>query len=115
MITAWVLAFTQQFSWTALLWRLLVDPILHVLMGLVRGLLGHGAQGSLQGWLDWYGDNQIKFNFWLIYTAAICDDLGLPNLKTLARWVWRRWRERLFPDGNKAPAQGSVDGATGRK
>ncbi|HWW01402.1 MAG TPA: hypothetical protein VNZ64_17025 [Candidatus Acidoferrum sp.] len=31
--------------------------------------------------------NQFKFTFWFFYTAAICDDLGLPNFKTLGRYA----------------------------
>ncbi|MGO8700201.1 MAG: hypothetical protein ACLQVY_21130 [Limisphaerales bacterium] len=33
-------------------------------------------------------------NFWILYAAGVFDDLGVPNLKTLARWLWRRWRKK---------------------
>jgi hypothetical protein len=52
---------------------------------------GPGA-GSVGRWYWWYGQNQAKFLFWLLYSAAICDDLGLPNYKTLIRWGGRRLR-----------------------
>jgi hypothetical protein len=57
-------------------------------------LLGKARVDLISDWLAWYADNQLKFNFWIIYLAAICDDLGIPNFKSLGRWLWRRLRVR---------------------
>jgi hypothetical protein len=86
-----LLAIAQEFSWTRFLWGMLMDllqPVFHFVAGL---LPGSGLLKTLGNLFSWYGDNQLKFTFWLIYLAAICDDLGLPNLKTLARWLHRRF------------------------
>jgi hypothetical protein len=89
-IAVLLLQVTQQFSWTQLLWGWLADlcrPLLHALASLLPGGGGLALLGSL---IEWYQANQFKFLFWLFYSAAICDDLGLPNYKTLARLLWRR-------------------------
>jgi hypothetical protein len=82
-ITAMVFVLVQQFSWTQILWNMigdLVQPLVHAVASVVPG------SGLLGRWFSWYGQNQGKFFFWLFYSAAICDDLGLPNYKTLLRW-----------------------------
>jgi len=56
--------------------------------------LDDGPLTWLNPWLGWYDHNKVKFNFWLIYFAAVSDDFGIPNFKTLARWLWRRWQRR---------------------
>jgi hypothetical protein len=76
----------QQFALTHLLWQLLAGifrPVIHALMSLLPGA------GFMTNLAAWYGENQLKFAFWLLYSAAICDDLGLPNYKTLGRAVGR--------------------------
>jgi hypothetical protein len=104
--TAWIstmtVLFVQQFSWTQIVWSALSDlfhPVFQMLASFVPGA------GILGQWFHWYGDNQPKFLFWLLYSAAICDDLGLPNYKALIRWGLRRLRrsfqERLVA-GSKA-------------
>ena len=60
------------------------------------------GSNSLANLANWYGDNQFKFMFWLFYSAAICDDLGLPNYKALARFLWQRF---LKPRINRERAQ----------
>lgn len=45
---------------------------------------------TIQGLIQWFDANQMKFLFWMLYLSAVLDDLGLPNLKTLAKRVWRR-------------------------
>jgi len=89
-----VLGIIQQFSWTHFLWEWvahLFDPLIHAI---AKMLPGHGFLGLIEGLVAWYNSNQLKFTFWLFYSAAICDDLGLPNYKTLTRYVWRRLRGR---------------------
>ena len=89
--TAWIYAMiilvVQQFSWTQILWSALGDVVQPVFQMLARLLPGAGTLGQ---WFSWYGENQPKFLFWLLYSAAICDDLGLPNYKALGRWGRRR-------------------------
>jgi hypothetical protein len=89
-VSAIVLASVPGFSYTALLWGWLVT-VLAPARSLVESVIGSSATGYFQRWMEWYGENSMKFNFWLLYVAGICDDLGLPNLKTLARYSWRRW------------------------
>jgi hypothetical protein len=93
-VAVFVLRIVQQFSLTHFLWGLvahLFDPLIH---GMARMLPGNGFMGLIEGLVAWYNSNQFKFTFWLFYSAAICDDLGLPNYKTLTRYVWRRLRGR---------------------
>ena len=57
------------------------------------GLDGAGAGGwvaQMKAWFNWYVDNELRFNFWAIYLGAMCDDFGIPNFKSVARWLWRR-------------------------
>ena len=61
---------------------------------LAESLLGKGSAGSFHDWASWYGDNQYRFTFWFLYLAAIGDDLGIPNFKTLGRWLGRKVRNR---------------------
>jgi hypothetical protein len=99
-----VLGIVQEFSWTRFLWGMLTDllqPVFHFVAGLLPGSDLLKTLGNL---FSWYGDNQLKFTFWVIYLAAICDDLGLPNLKTLARWL----RRRFFP-ANAASVRVTAD------
>jgi hypothetical protein len=62
----------------------LLSPMLHAIGKLLPGT------DLLASWGSWYADNQFKFTFWLFYSAAICDGLGVPNYKTLGRMLWQR-------------------------
>jgi hypothetical protein len=84
-----VLQFVQNFTLTHLLWEA-VKGIFSPMLETAGRLLGGGLSSLIGRWFEWYGDNQTKFSFWLLYSAALCDDLGLPNYKTLARRVWER-------------------------
>jgi hypothetical protein len=108
LIAAWLASLAINFSWAQLLLHWLFDAITPTLNYLANRIFGPAGVGAAQGWWNWWGDNQLKFNFWLFYIAAICDDLGIPNLKTLARFFWRRLRP-----GNPAPlpASGQPPGA----
>jgi hypothetical protein len=67
-------------------------------------LFGDGAAP----WFDWYDQNQLRFNFWLIYIAAVCDDVGIPNFKSLGRWLWSRWtKPQVVLANDPAPANES--------
>src|SRR6185436_10960123 len=72
----------------------IVNAIVPSLQNLGNHLLGTSRVETISNWLSWYGDNQLKFNFWIFYLAAISDDLGLPNLKSLARVLLRRLRNK---------------------
>src|SRR5262249_4227038 len=62
-------------------------PMIHRVLEFI---FPHGAVRSTDSWVDWFGQNQARFDFWIIYLAAICDDLGIPSIKTLGRWLWRK-------------------------
>jgi hypothetical protein len=87
-----VVQWTQGFSWKHFVWQFLADqssPAVHSLAKIVPG------SGLLDALIAWYQHNQVKFTFWLLYSGAICDDLGLPNYKSLWRW-FRRWLQKRF-------------------
>jgi hypothetical protein len=100
MIAVTIFAWAQQFSWTQLLMRWVFEQI---------GALWQpqpGAESTGNSTLDpwhWYSANGGRSAFWFFYLTAICDDLGLPNLKTLARWLWRRLRRSYRPRPERAP------------
>ena len=93
--TAWVtvvvLQWTQQFSWTHWIWQGIWDVFQPAFHSAISGLPGSGWFQKVGRLFSWYNQNQLKFTFWFIYMAGICDDLGLPNLKTFVRWLRRRW------------------------
>lgn len=60
----------------------------------ILSLFGTPPDGWLQQWSHWYSLNALKLSFWILYLSAILDDLGLPNLKTLARRAIRQARGR---------------------
>lgn len=101
MIAAMVLAWTQQFSWTLIVWHWVEQSILPDLHSFSVHVFGDRTTDTLGRVIKWYGANQLKFDFWVIYVASVCDDLGLPNLKTLVRSIWRRVRKRKR---NRPPA-----------
>jgi hypothetical protein len=94
LISAIVIYFVETFTGTSFLIKLLLAAILPVVKAIATFILGSRIVTFIGGMFDWYGDNQLRFNFWILYVAAICDDLGLPNLKTLARFLSSRWRSR---------------------
>jgi hypothetical protein len=94
MITAMVVVLVQQFSFSQMIWHWLLENVLSIFQPLAHFVLGNTGSDYVQRCFDWYDDNQYKFTFWFLYIAAIGDDLGLPNFKTLARYVWRRFQRR---------------------
>jgi hypothetical protein len=93
----------QKFSFTHWLWHFLAslfDPVISAIASVFPSRFV-GAVKSLAGWYD---ANHFKFIFWLFYSAAICDDLGLPNYKTLGRFLWRRfWIRRKSVAASTTP------------
>ena len=90
-----VLAWIPQFSWAQAVFHWVLATIGSALQTVSEHVFGMERTDGMRAWFDWYGDNQLKFNFWFLYVAAICDDLGIPNVKTLARLLWRRLRKRM--------------------
>ena len=95
LVSAIVVVWVQQF--TAWYWirHLLLDSALSNIKALLTQIFGATGSNAIGSWFSWYGENQLKLTFWAFYIAAICDDLGIPNLKTLGRWCWSRVRKRL--------------------
>lgn len=91
MIAAMVASWVQQFSFTQILLHWLWAAVGIPIHGILHRVFGDSSAG-VDDWFGWYNANQLKFSFWFFYLAAICDDLGLPNLKTIARLLWRRVR-----------------------
>ncbi len=92
MISAMVLFWVQQFTPMKMLLGWVLDSVLGGIQSALSALFGAGIGGKFGAWFSWYGQNQLQFLFWFLYLAAICDDLGLPNFKTLGRWLGRRVR-----------------------
>jgi len=84
----------EQFSVSGWVWAWFVHSVLPGIQSSGNHLLGTHRVDTIKDWFAWYGANQLKFNFWIIYLAAICDDLGIPNLKSLARLLVQRVRNR---------------------
>jgi hypothetical protein len=95
MVCAIVLVSVQQFSFSRMVIQWLLSSLLGGIRNIASNLFGTTAVDSMQAWVNWYGANQIKFNFWFFYVAAICDDLGIPNLKSLGRRMGRRARQSI--------------------
>jgi hypothetical protein len=94
----------QQFSWTRFFFDWVWGWIMPAIHTIAAAVFGRARIDSVDAWFHWYGQNQFKFTFWFFYWAAICDDLGVPNLKTLARWLWRRFRQRPLQNPSGSPA-----------
>lgn len=105
LVAVFVWQFVQQFSVSGFIGEFIFNLIHPVLDALGSLLLGDGASHTVENLTACYSANQFKFMFWLFYSAAICDDLGLPNYKTLLRWSWRRVRKRLQPAAYAEPTQ----------
>jgi hypothetical protein len=94
LVAAWAASWAVNFSWLQLCIHWAFDTIAPVLDQLSKHVFGDTQNGAVHDWWSWWGHNQFKFSFWLFYITAICDDLGIPNFKTLTRFFWRRVRRR---------------------
>jgi hypothetical protein len=94
LFSAIALFWVQKFSLSQAVWHAMLQPVITHLQNAASYLFGESLSGTGRRWAGWYGENQFKFNFWFLYLAAICDDLGIPNLKTLARMLWRKIRQK---------------------
>lgn len=95
LISAMVVIWVQRFTFANLIIHWLLESVMSGLQNLAHQLLGAGRSETFDAWFRWYGDNQLKFTFWFFYLSAICDDLGIPNFKTLGRRVARRVLKRI--------------------
>jgi len=95
LISAIVLVWVQRFTFANLIFHWLLESVLSGLHSLSQQLLGIGAADAFKSWFNWYGNNQLKFTFWFFYLSAICDDLGIPNFKTIGRHVARTILKRI--------------------
>jgi hypothetical protein len=110
LISAFAVVWIQQWSVTQMVLQWLPAWLLPEIQEAVGSWLGQDALETLNGWISWYGGNQFKFAFWLFYIGSICDDLGVPNFKTLARGIWNRVRTRKpahQTPGDVSPVEGS--------
>lgn len=90
-VSALGIYFASQFSFGRIIGQWLTGAIQPALERLAAAIVGGNGVETCQAWLAWYGENQIRFLFWFLYVAAIGDDLGIPNFKTLARFAWRKF------------------------
>ena len=102
VIAVMIIKFTQQFTLTAFLWHIVGDLVTSLLQAVAQ-LFSTDAVTYVKNLVAWYKANQPRLLFWLLYTAAICDDLGLPNYKTLGRFLWRRFFKSEQPTPAVAP------------
>jgi hypothetical protein len=89
-----ILPSVGNFALAQMFWHSIGGWVASVISGPARFILGPSNTDAVSAWILWYGDNHLKLNFWIIYLGSAFDDLGVPNFKTLARWAWRRWRQR---------------------
>jgi hypothetical protein len=104
IVSAFTIYYVSQFSYPQMLCHWLIDLSQPELKNLAVTLLGGSRVDRIQGMLAWYGGNQIRFLFWFLYLSAICDDLGLPNFKTLARRIWLRAQSKPVREPAKSRA-----------
>ena len=111
VIAVAIIRFTQQFTLTAFLWHICGD-LVTALMRNLASLFSTDTVQYVENLIGWYKANQPRLLFWLLYTAAICDDLGLPNYKTLGRTLWRRFfkSERRTRGAAIAPSDSEESG-----
>lgn len=109
-----VIEVAQQLSLSQWVWHFVLDLFRPLLQTAGRMVPSNHFFDVLGAWVSWYNANQFKFTFWLLYSAAICDDLGLPNYKTLGRWIWGRWFKRKSPS-LPAPASSDAPGSEAKQ
>ena len=113
VIAVAIIKFTQQFTLTAFLWHIVGDMVTALLQAIAK-LFSADAVTYVKNLVAWYKANQPRLLFWLLYTAAICDDLGLPNYKTLGRFLRRRFFKSQRPAATPAPGASNSKENDGR-
>ena len=83
-----------NFSFLAMFWDWILSLVLPVIRQGAVSFLGASSVAGVGDWLAWYHANNIKLAFWFLYLAGALDDLGVPNIKTIVRWAWRRYQKR---------------------
>ncbi len=105
MVAAMVAMWVQRFSWVQFLADQIFGLIGAAIHQVIQNVFGQRVTWTVDAWLLWYHQNQLKLTFWLFYFAAICDDLGIPNVKTLGRWFWKRIKDRM---AGRGPQSGTI-------
>ena len=97
-IGAWaatlVMGLVPNFSVFQMFWDWLLGLAFPVIRQAAIFFMGASNTASVGNWISWYHANYIKLAFWVLYLAGTLDDLGVPNIKTVARWAWRRFQKR---------------------
>jgi hypothetical protein len=96
-IAASVLSELSQLSAFYWLTPWLLERFHPAIYGVANLFLDASQIATAQGLFGWYQANTLKFTFWSLYSTAILDDLGLPNWKTMVRWLWRGASRVLSP------------------
>jgi hypothetical protein len=112
MVAAIVIDCAQNFSFAKMLYQAAfgwASPHLHAF---AVWIFGPALTETIDAWLAWYRGNQLKFTFWLVYVASVCDDLGIPNLKSLARWACTRFQKRRMRKQIRTPNEISESSPT---
>jgi len=108
-VTAVLVVFAGNFSVTKILLHTFLGGFVDWLTRLGGAVIGTGPMHMIHGQWSWFLANQFKFTFWLLFLGAMLDDLGLPNFKTLGRWLWRRLRRSVRPEPPRPPATPAQD------
>jgi len=109
MIGAMIIDCLGNFSVVRIVLEAVFGAVGPQLVAAISFLFGPANGETFGAWLSWYGENQLKFTFWFLYLTAICDDLGIPNFKSTARWCWRRFRARTAtPPTGSSSSRGFV-------
>lgn len=89
-IAATIMVALQQASFV----RILVDMILsaiHPILYAVAGWFFTTTEiNTVENFANWFHENEMKLIFWALYVPAALDDLGIPNIKTVAKNLWFR-------------------------
>jgi hypothetical protein len=97
-IGAWVatllMGIVPNFSIFEMVWDWMLGLVFPVIRQAAIFFMGASNTASVGNWLSWYHANNIKLAFWILYLAGTLDDLGVPNVKAVARWTWRRYQKR---------------------
>jgi hypothetical protein len=100
-VLVFALSLAQHFSPAQWLFKIIAAVVHPMAQSIASVCLGADATAAVGRLIDWWSDNQIKLAFWSLYVAAIGDDLGFPNYKTLGwrlwRWFWGRLQKSIIP------------------
>lgn len=102
-ISSVLIFWLSQFSFNNWLTHFLLNRLQEMGLFQAGGLAEASGWDSLRALWDWFVANQLNFTFWSLFLTAVLDDLGLPNLKSWSRLLWRRLRPVTAPAGGNRP------------